>query len=434
MKKIGIFWFSNDLRLHDNPALMRACSQVDELICLYAIDPRWFAPGHSHSRMGPHRSVFLQESLKDLGSGLAALGQNLIVQRADPATCLSSWIKSTGAQHIFRSRNAGWYENQVWLDVSAEFPNCDFHSIDSHTLFTRDQLPFDIATMPATFSQFRRAIESISYAKPIADIRFLPPPPDGRSVEIALLPDSSIDSPFQGGERNGLKHLHSYFSGDNPAHYKQVRNALQGWNNSCKLSPWLANGTLSVREVAARLQKYEQEVVANESTYWIYFELLWREFFQWYAHKNETKLFSFKGLKQQQPLTSFYPERYQKWVNGNTPYPLVNACMRELRETGYLSNRGRQIVASSLVNELATDWRHGAGYFEYALIDYDVASNWGNWQYIAGVGADTREKRHFNLQKQTQLFDPERRYINRWTDGPATPVLDSVDAADWPVA
>jgi deoxyribodipyrimidine photo-lyase len=132
-------------------------------------------------------------------------------------------------------------------------------------------------------------------------------------------------------------------------------------------------------------------------------------------------------------LTSFYPERFQKWIHGSTPYPLVNACMNELRDTGYLSNRGRQIVASCLVNELAMDWRYGAAYFEQALVDYDVASNWGNWQYLAGVGADTRAKRHFNLEKQTQQFDADGRYIRLWDGDKDLQPLDSVDAADWPI-
>ena len=107
--------------------------------------------------------------------------------------------------------------------------------------------------------------------------------------------------------------------------------------------------------------------------------------------------------------------------------------MNELRQTGYLSNRGRQIVASCFVNELAMDWRYGAAYFEQALIDYDVASNWGNWQYLAGVGADTRDKRHFNLEKQTQQFDPKGRYIKKWNADSSIQPLDSVDAADWPI-
>jgi deoxyribodipyrimidine photo-lyase len=107
--------------------------------------------------------------------------------------------------------------------------------------------------------------------------------------------------------------------------------------------------------------------------------------------------------------------------------------MKELKATGFLSNRGRQIVASCFINELSMDWRYGAAYFESVLIDYDLASNWGNWQYLAGVGADPRDKRHFNLEKQTQQFDPNGQYIQRWQANNNLTPLDSVDAADWPI-
>ncbi|MEY3758746.1 MAG: hypothetical protein RIR39_237, partial [Pseudomonadota bacterium] len=161
--------------------------------------------------------------------------------------------------------------------------------------------------------------------------------------------------------------------------------------------------------------------------------LLWRDYFHGYAHLYGKRLFAFQGIKQQKPLTSFYPERFQKWCSGNTPYPLVNACMKQLNATGFMSNRGRQIVASCLVNELAVDWRYGAAYFEQQLLDYDVASNWGNWQYLAGVGADPRGKRYFDLNKQTRQYDPDGLFINKWQGGIQNLPLDSVDAADWPV-
>ena len=99
-----------------------------------------------------------------------------------------------------------------------------------------------------------------------------------------------------------------------------------------------------------------------------------------------------------------------------------------------MSNRGRQIVASCLVNELGVDWRYGAAYFEHQLIDYDVASNWCNWQYIAGVGVDPRGGRHFNIAKQTQIYDPDNRFIQLWQGDKDLCSLDSVDAADWPMS
>jgi deoxyribodipyrimidine photo-lyase len=107
--------------------------------------------------------------------------------------------------------------------------------------------------------------------------------------------------------------------------------------------------------------------------------------------------------------------------------------MRQLKQTGYLSNRGRQIAASCFVNELGMDWRYGAAWFEHQLTDYDVAVNWGNWQYIAGVGVDPRGGRHFDLDKQAALYDADGAYTAKWAPGVTDSVLDSVDAADWPI-
>jgi deoxyribodipyrimidine photo-lyase len=107
--------------------------------------------------------------------------------------------------------------------------------------------------------------------------------------------------------------------------------------------------------------------------------------------------------------------------------------MRELNETGYMSNRGRQITASCLVNELGVDWRYGAAYFQQQLIDYDVACNWGNWQYIAGVGVDPKGGRHFDIEKQTAMYDPEGEFINKWTDGGDIISTDHTNIDDWPL-
>jgi len=132
---------------------------------------------------------------------------------------------------------------------------------------------------------------------------------------------------------------------------------------------------------------------------------------------------------------TFYGHRFKAWCEGNTSYPLVNAAMNQLRETGYISNRSRQLVASCFINELELDWRYGAAWFEQQLIDYDVASNYGNWQYLAGVGADPRGLRRFNLDKQAQQYDPNGTFVDRWNGHAEQPVgLHTVDAADWPLS
>lgn len=435
MKQTGLIWFNNDLRVHDNPALLEASLNCRQLICLFCYDQHWFRPTGLNARpLGDIRHRFLNQSLLDLSEQLARRGQSLIVRSGDPVAVISDLISRFQVEAVYRSQHVGVYENRQWQHLKADFPRLPFESISSHTLFRPEQLPFKLENLADSFSRFRKQVEAIDIDPPLMMPKTLPetiPEVIKESESFAVTPaDYGL---FEGGERAALAQLESYFSSDMPAQYKQWRNELDGWSNSTKFSPWLANGSLSVRRLLKRLHDYEQDQVANESTYWIYFELLWREYFQWLALKLGHKLFRARGIKDKKVQCCFYPERYQKWCHGNTPYPLVNALMKQLNQTGYMSNRGRQIAASCLVNELQLDWRFGAAYFEQQLVDYDVASNWGNWQYIAGVGMDPRGGRHINIDKQTRQFDPDGRFVRCWHGEVSSTQLDSVDAADWPI-
>ncbi|AUZ84467.1 DASH family cryptochrome [Methylophaga nitratireducenticrescens] len=428
----GLFWFTNDLRLQDQPALWKMQS-VDKLICVFCLDPQWFRPnGLNAKAMGERRFQFLVESLKDLQQQLQHAGQVLIIKQQTPHLALTELINKYNVDIIARSQHAGVYENRHWKLLQQQFPDRKFITEPSHTLFSADDLPFQLNQLPTSFTQFRKQVEDLALPRPMSSPQQLPPPPGPIAIDEINQPVLE-PSKFTGGETAALKHINDYFSTDLPANYKTVRNELDGWTNSTKFSPWLALGCLSVRHLASRLKNYEQTNVSNDSTYWIYFELLWREYFQWYAHCYGARLFRFNGIKNSKSRRCYYPERYQKWCNGNTPYPLVNACMKQLNATGYMSNRGRQIVASCFVHELNLDWRFGAAYFEQQLIDYDVAANWGNWQYIAGVGADPRGGRQFNIEKQTRQYDPEGEFIRHWQGDIDIIPLDSVDAADWPI-
>jgi deoxyribodipyrimidine photo-lyase len=227
------------------------------------------------------------------------------------------------------------------------------------------------------------------------------------------LQQSSND--FKGGSSAALEHLNKYlFEWHAAATYKETRNALDSWRDSTKLSPWLAVGALSPREVVRQVALFEEQVEKNESTYWIYFELLWREFFHWLQAKYGEKWFKFGGIQQKVPDTKHNPKVFVDWCNGNTGYPIIDACMKQLKATGYMSNRGRQLVASCFVHELQQDWRFGAAWFENQLLDFDVGSNWGNWLYLAGVGSDPRGHRQFNLDKQTATYDRDGAFRNKW--------------------
>ena len=446
--KRSLYWVTKDLRMTDNAALQLA-SQSNELICVYIIDKKWFQTNKFQSKpLSEKRWQFLQACLNDFNNSLLAFGQQLYVVYGDTLSSLESLCEQFKITDLITTKVPGTDENRLLSQLQILNPDLTINQVDQFTLFTENALPFDINNLPESYSKFRKVMPSISIQQPTSAVKALPcmfqSTPSVTLYDLETSPASTIGKPkqgnvFKGGEQKGLKHLKQYFASENPGVYKEVRNNLEGWGNSTKLSPWINYGCLSVRQVMQQIKHYEQAVESNKSTETLYLELLWRDCFQWVHFKMGAKMYQFKGLVESTPLTSFYPERFKKWCLGNTPYPLVNACMNELRHTGYLSNRGRQIVASCLVNELSVDWRFGAAWFEEQLIDYDAAVNWGNWQYIAGVGVDPRGGRHFNIKKQTNIYDLNSEYQTKWLD-PNTQashldeVLDSVDAADWPVS
>lgn len=441
MKTVGLYWLGNDLRMHDNRNWVNACSQVDELLCLYCVDPAWLAPNHyCLSTMSANRWRFLKESLQSLDKQLRRYGQHLMVSYESPVDAITQLAERFDVSVIYHSRPIGFYERRQWQTLKKRLPAMRFDEAETHTLFKSDQLPFVLSKLPASYTPFRQAVEHLAIVDPLPIPTSLPPNPAPQDdwlfqfpVYVELTSELDHPRPFFGGEVAGLRHVSNYFASHRPLEYKATRNALDGWEHSTKFSAWLANGCLSARLVLSALRDFEHRCGANESTYWIFFELLWREYFQWYAEAHGRRLFAFTGIRRRKPLTSFYAERFQRWCQGDTPYPLVNACMKQLNATGYMSNRGRQIVASCFVNELGLDWRYGAAYFEQQLLDYDVAANWGNWQYLAGVGADPRGQRHFDIDKQTRLYDPDHAFIKRWRGDVHPTTIDSVDAADWPI-
>lgn len=434
----GLFWFRHDLRLDDNPALNALCTRVGTLVCLYVINPADFAPGRFHARsLGEHRWSFLSESLLDLQEQLQARGQHLDVRIGDPAQQLTAAINEYDASVIGVNHHPGVDERRALADVRDLHPHCEWIERHAHTLFTPERLPFPLRKLPRQFTPFCRQVEDdTAFCPPEAAPAQMPSPSGPVRDWPSGLPPAAMDgiAPWVGGSRAGMAHWQEYLDAPHPVrHYKRTRNALDERHASSVMSPWLANGSVSVRRLAQDLRAHEAEHDQNESTHWLYREWLWREYFQWHLELYGTQLFRFAGTRGKRPLTTLYPARLKAWQEGETGLPLVDACMRQLRDTGWMSNRGRQIVASALVNELGVDWRYGAAWFEQQLLDFDVASNYGNWQYIAGVGVDPRGGRHFNLEHQARQYDPDGAFQRRWLpDGVTPPVDDGVDMVDWP--
>ena len=426
-----LHWFTNDLRLNDNPALASHAA-ADTLLCVYLLPrPR---PWCNLTGLGPQRERFLRESLQALKEDLNALGQDLMVLEGSPELVLPDLVNRFGITEISTSFTPGYYERmtlehlQRKLDIPVQVHR-------GNALFEAADFPFELDAMPNVFSPFRRKVESLPVRKPSHAPERLPPPP---AAQFDAIPRAeagrSTALPLPGGRAAGLRRLRQFvFDEASIIQYKETRNCLDGLDGSSTLSPWLANGNLSVREVAHAIFDFERERISNDSTYWLYFELLWREFFYWRAIVDDRKLFRIGGIPGKCRHCTFDPRAFARWCAGDTDFPLVNALMRQLTTTGWMSNRGRQIAASCLINEMNTDWRFGAAFFEKHLIDYDVGSNYGNWQYIAGVGCDPRGGRHFNIDKQTREHDPEGVFVAKWGgDRPKQPE-HVVDAADWPI-
>lgn len=438
----SLYWITNDLRIDDNELLQRA-KNADLLICLYCVDPKWFKPWRYHvAQMGKKRWQFLQEGLADLHQRLAALGQRLFIVHQAPEEVIPTLCQLHNISDLLLSRQFGFDERRALASIEKQQPHLSIFESDHATLLPASELELGFPNLKGGFTPFKnRALMVLDdLVQPLPAVKRLPPAPRQLSIDldtsVNYLPTTANDTKalFKGGETQAQSHIINYLSSDALSHYKQTRNALMGFTHSSKLSAWLNSGALSVRQVHAQVCQYEQKHGRNESSQWMIFELLWREYFHWLSLSQSQSLFTFKGLRKNPPLTGYYAERFQKWSQGNTAYPLVNACMRELNATGYLSNRGRQIAASCFVNELQLDWRYGAAWFEHNLLDYQVSVNWGNWQYIAGVGVDPRGGRHFNIEKQQKSYDPDKYYINTWCghEDFSQQASDSVDAADWP--
>jgi len=426
-----LHWFRSDLRLNDNPALASHAAS-DSLLCLYLMPkPK---PWCNLTGIGPQRERFLRESLIALKNDLQTMGQDLLVLEGSAELVIPHLVERFAITEISVSDHPGW-EEKCAVDYLTDKLDIPVQVHRGNTLFAELDLPMTLDELPLVFSPFRRKVEKLSVRGPRPALAHLPEPPSAQFDDIPLSSNRPHPGlPIPGGRAAGLRRVKQFIFDDEAiTTYKATRNCLDGFDGSSTFSPWLANGNLSVREVAHTIFDFERENTANESTYWLFFELIWREFFYWRAQADGKSLFLLSGKTGKPRRSTFEPRNFARWCAGDTNHPIVNALMRQLVATGWMSNRGRQIVASCLINELEGDWRFGAAFFEKHLIDYDVGSNYGNWQYIAGVGSDPRGGRHFNLEKQTAEHDPEGTFVAKW--GGLRPFQPDfvTDAADWPI-
>jgi deoxyribodipyrimidine photo-lyase len=412
----GLVWFTEDLRLDDNETLLKAIEENEEVLPVYFWTEHEKKAQFGIPRIGDTRKEFIQESLANLQQQLQAIGGALLVLSGNPEDLMPDLCKQFGIRKVYTKKQVGSEEKSTQLSVKQRLLgiSVDFETYSSSTLYHPDDLPFSVRDIPLLFTKFRKLAEKESIVRSPFNPpkRITVPPFEQFSMERT---SSSKPAWLQGGEDHALQRLH-YFIWESQAvkTYKETRDQLAGLDFSTKFSAWLSQGCISPRRIYSEIKRFEQQVLANDSTYWVIFELLWRDFFRFSFKKYPKAYFQLHGLDQHARYTDFDETKFEAWTQGRTSEALINAGMNELRETGFVSNRMRQILASYWVFGMQQDWRYGAAWFEYCLVDYDVASNWGNWAYIAGVGNDNRGGREFNVEKQMQLFDRDGAYREKW--------------------
>lgn len=426
-----LFWFRNDLRLHDQLALQAACSDgTRHLLPVYCLPAMTEISAWGFARFSTKRLAGLSSALQDLATQLERMQCPLLVCRGPATRTLPLLANAVGASGVV-CENIAAPEEQAEV-AALRAAGLTVRSVWQSSLLDPAQLPWSLDALPKTFSEFRRQLESlhIQPPQPLPTPSALPawpaqviiPPQlcssatrltnqNGVSDARSSLPLSAAH--FDGGETAGLAHLAQYLARQLPHRYKKTRNDLSGVDYSSKWSLWLASGALSARRILTELRNFEAQQGANEGTYWLWFELLWRDYFRFLHLQYGIRLYHAGGISQR-PRPAHHARKFEQWCQAQTGQPLIDAAMRELQETGYLSNRLRQVVASYLIYNLDCDWRAGAAWFESQLLDYDVYSNQGNWLYIAGRGSDPRGGRHFNVDTQTTQYDPSGAYRRLW--------------------
>ncbi|WP_395076149.1 DASH family cryptochrome [Flavobacterium sp.] len=426
--KTSIVWFKTDLRLLDNETLAKAIAQSDQIVPVYCFDESHFeTTKYGFKKTGNFRAQFLLESLLDLDKNLRELGSGLVIIKGKPEIEIPKIASEYKVQKVFAKREVAFEEKQTKQLVQNELwkQQCEIETFSTSTLYHAEDLPFSIKDIPDVFTNFRKKTEQDSKVRAVFDKPLKINSPIIPEIKLPTLEElgltfTEIDSKaaikFKGGETEAIKRLNHYFFETKAiSNYKETRNGMVGSDYSSKFSAWLSMGCISPRYIYSELKKYESQFGANDSTYWLVFELLWRDYFRFMMKKYHTKFFQQSGIQDKGIVVNKHNiSELNDWINGNTGVDFVDANMIELKQTGFMSNRGRQNVASYLCNDLKLDWRYGAAYFEQQLIDYDVCSNWGNWAYLAGVGNDPRGNRYFNIEKQAVDYDKSKVFRNLW--------------------
>lgn len=409
--KTSIWWIRRDFRLTDNQALTGAMNSAQQVIPLFIFDPKLLDSPHAATR----RVAFMYEGLRALDADLQNRGSSLIVRHGNPVDVLKELQQETGFEYIFAEEDYSPYARCRDAAVKDKF---DLSLCPGLTMLHPTAVVKADGSPYTVFTPYSHAwMEHCQPGQVLAAPGFILSPQNLKSEPIPDAPDGAEPWLFPAGESEAQQRLQRFLNGAIDR-YADERDRLDKEGTS-SLSPYLHFGQLSIRQVVAACNgsitaaQIRGKPERGESV-WLN-ELIWREFYL-------SILYHFPFVHEE----SFKPEmRNLRWLNceedfaawreGRTGYPIVDAAMHQLNQTGWMHNRARMIVASFLTKDLLIDWRWGERFFLQQLLDGDVAANNGGWQWCAGTGTDAAPYfRVFNPVLQGQKFDPQGEYIRRW--------------------
>jgi deoxyribodipyrimidine photo-lyase len=399
--KINICWLRRDLRLSDNAALYHALKSGIPTLPLFIFDTNILDQLENKK---DRRVQFIYDTLQVLQQQLVNEGSSLLVMHGNPEDTFTTMLKKYSVHTVFTNTDYEPYarERDTAIEKILKTEGVGFHSFKDQVIFEKTEVTKDDGTPYTVFTPYSKKWKSTLEAfhtKAYPTEKYF-----SNFYQTKALPIPGLNS-------LGFKPTDHNFPPENIntiilREYANKRD-FPGLNATSRLGIHLRFGTISIRQLAA-------EALKSSPTYLN--ELIWRDFYQmilWhFPQVGGGKAFkpAYDKIIWRNDMSDF-----EKWCQGNTGYPIVDAGMRELNETGFMHNRVRMIVASFLAKHLLLDWRLGEAYFAEKLLDYDLAANNGGWQWAAGSGCDAAPYfRIFNPYLQTKKFDPDLAYINKW--------------------
>jgi deoxyribodipyrimidine photo-lyase len=404
---VNIFWMRRDLRIEDNIGLFNALRMLENVLPLFIFDTNLFNSSESKNNL---KINFLHKTLNRLKSQLNNIGSDIYVTSGNPVEVFKSLANEYHITNVYANNEYEPYSRQrdSEVEVFLNSKNIELHKYKDHVIFEKDELvkadgkPYTqfLAYKKKFLQKLNKEVVHEFYADKYSYNFFRISGLSFPTVEELGFEKTETDFPIR---RLSSRLLENY-----------IRDKeFPALNGSSRLSVHVRFGTISIRTVTA-FAMIHSEGFLNE--------LIWRNFFSsilWFYPWLVTQPFKMRYDKIRWENNK---DHYKKWCEGETGYPLVDAGIRELNKTGYINNRVRMVVASFLVKHLLTDWKIGEEYFAEKLVDYDLASNNGNWQWIAGTGCESNPYfRVFNPVLQAEKFDKEFEYIKRWVPEFGTP-------------